>query len=1295
MAAEFVQRGRLCVEQGQLQEAVRVCRLGLLANPGDVEGRVVLGSALMALGRYDEVLGEMRSVLDHVPGHPSALALQGEALLRKGDAASAVAILEQAARGAPGDPYVEQLRAQAAAVAASAPASLHTVDIDPQLAGLDIHEIDTSMEVSADDLMEITPEPELLDSALLESSEGLTPVPTEDILTESSIEELDADLLTEATPTPFPSPLPLPSPSQQGVGTALQPARPVTPLPSPGIQEDDDGPFQDMRGTRVGGPPKSEAPETLEGDEVWTRPDVEALPAVDPPTPEPPTMEAPVLAPLPYAQPPIAAPQDPPTTPARGLVGAATRAVDKPASYERAESSIFEFDDEEETTGRPATIGTLFPDDDTPPPPSRPATIGTLFPEESTPAPKRAPSNRLATIGTLFPDDESEDPKTVDYDDHGAGRGPEVVSRHADMDVIRHGLSDPKGLASSEPRMSVQRASSRESLPPPPAPVPPEAAHPARGERRKVTAQAVPPVKKGKASKKKSKSPRKARRVPKAAWGAMTLLALAGGAAGGLKVREARLARQVETADKEVAALLQSDGYLATRKARDWVARIHGVVDNDESLARYAAAEARLAAEFGDSPERARQLLAMVAEKAQPGALEASAFLALADGDVSVALRDAAKLARLPGAGWSNHYIHARAQLLAGDGAAAKEAIDKAIASTPTLSGYVALARAEALVANFPEALAAIGRATALSEEHPVALIWQARILLASGDLPKNPSDPDDALAQVTVRAREGNDVSSSQGAWAGVVLAEIKLRRGDNDAARQALAEAKVGRPTDWMFSEMLTGVLIRLGEYEEALEEATRASASWPSRPKPRINRAQIRLAQGEPSAAIQVLDEVQGIEEFADALAVRGQAYLRLGKLSEAVTDLDRALALRPRFTEAVIARAQVDILQGRAKAAIGRLEPMYDKTAGPELAVAYAAALRTNGMPRKAREILTPLAGADGNLVGVIELAKLERLEGRYAEARKVFARAVKLDPDSWEAQLGAAELDIDDGRIDDGRKTLDALVASGVDNGAVLLACARARTLAGDTKGASELLDTVDAAWLGGAVARERGRILLRRLTPIEAISELQRAQSLQPNDTETRLLLMEAQLEARNQRGSARALEEITKSFRNSPVRASAAGLHALLTDRAEDAIAAFAEARSLLIDRKGSRLELSQVAYWLGRSYEVSGDLKQAMQWMQKAIKLNNSHALAHVWSGQIHHLEENPAQMVKSYEKAVAIDPGVAPMAWFFLGTHYNAEDKKDKAIEALEKFLQHYPENSGDIVVEAKVLLDSLRG
>ena len=108
-ASDFVTRGQALVASGQFQEAVKVCRLGLLGRPTTVEGRIVLGQALLALKRYDEVLAEMRVALDLDHGSAAAQTLKGEALLKKGDVPAAVEQLKKAQALSPGDPRVKQL----------------------------------------------------------------------------------------------------------------------------------------------------------------------------------------------------------------------------------------------------------------------------------------------------------------------------------------------------------------------------------------------------------------------------------------------------------------------------------------------------------------------------------------------------------------------------------------------------------------------------------------------------------------------------------------------------------------------------------------------------------------------------------------------------------------------------------------------------------------------------------------------------------------------------------------------------------------------------------------------------------------------------------------------------------------------------------------------------------------------------------------------------------------------------------------------------------------------------------
>jgi tetratricopeptide (TPR) repeat protein len=93
---EFIQRGKVLIVRRQYQEAVKVCRLGLLAHPTYIEGRLVLGMALMALSRHDEVLGEMRVALELAPENPMAHLLKGEALYHKRDFEQSLEVLERA-----------------------------------------------------------------------------------------------------------------------------------------------------------------------------------------------------------------------------------------------------------------------------------------------------------------------------------------------------------------------------------------------------------------------------------------------------------------------------------------------------------------------------------------------------------------------------------------------------------------------------------------------------------------------------------------------------------------------------------------------------------------------------------------------------------------------------------------------------------------------------------------------------------------------------------------------------------------------------------------------------------------------------------------------------------------------------------------------------------------------------------------------------------------------------------------------------------------------------------------------
>ncbi len=115
VSSAFVTKAWSLLDRGELLEAVGELRRGLLNQPKDLEGRLVLGAALVALGRFQQAASEMRIALDLDPNSAAALAVWGEALLRGGDKAGAAEIFRRALTLEPTDETIAALLREATA----------------------------------------------------------------------------------------------------------------------------------------------------------------------------------------------------------------------------------------------------------------------------------------------------------------------------------------------------------------------------------------------------------------------------------------------------------------------------------------------------------------------------------------------------------------------------------------------------------------------------------------------------------------------------------------------------------------------------------------------------------------------------------------------------------------------------------------------------------------------------------------------------------------------------------------------------------------------------------------------------------------------------------------------------------------------------------------------------------------------------------------------------------------------------------------------------------------------------
>ncbi len=115
----FVELAKALLERGDHGRAAQVCRRGLEHHPSSVQGRVLLGRALLAGGDERAGLIELESAAAVEPANPYGWNLAAEVLVEKGLHARAVGILEKALELQPSNEklhgWLERARSEAGA----------------------------------------------------------------------------------------------------------------------------------------------------------------------------------------------------------------------------------------------------------------------------------------------------------------------------------------------------------------------------------------------------------------------------------------------------------------------------------------------------------------------------------------------------------------------------------------------------------------------------------------------------------------------------------------------------------------------------------------------------------------------------------------------------------------------------------------------------------------------------------------------------------------------------------------------------------------------------------------------------------------------------------------------------------------------------------------------------------------------------------------------------------------------------------------------------------------------------
>jgi tetratricopeptide (TPR) repeat protein len=1211
--SDFVQRGLHLLERGEYQEAVKTCRLGLLGRPGAIEGRVVLGRALLALGRYDEVLAEMQVALDALPSYALAHMLRGEALYGKGDLFSARASLRLAAVLAPDDPEIAgKVRLAEAAPARparpqaprAAPAASEGTETKHyrRAAGSEpsVLEEDTASDDNPTSVLygETSGEPggapwerdeatslrEQKKRTLTFGEEASTTVHVAEELRQlepsfgddvetvmrAPLRALGTPAYGEAQPGRPLFPAHDDSAERRGPAEETLLTLPLSPQLVPGhsiangrtpnvAKKKNTEPLGDDalvevppppghgRSQQMGAPPGFGAAGASGGSGGGKPPRLPNAPSQPPPRRNPAGQSQPPPRPAPQVARPsksISVPPPIPSAPPAQPPGGNWQQQPVPAVGAQARTVL---------AGPPvrAPMG--------PPPGSQP------LPRPMPPPPSSPDGPLGAQRAGAF----------QAYQTAIAAQPPQQPYPVAPPPV------PPQSLPARAPAPPAASMSMSDSVPVMAAPAPAKSAKP------------------------RTKSKKKGRTgLATALWVLVGAAVIGGGVFAGFQIRDLRLRRQIDAAEKRATESSASDTWQGWRTARDGLASIAAARRTPESRAALARAQAILAYELGEGAQLASATLRPLGADSRTAA--ARAYMALIAGDAAAASREVGMIA--DGNAANADYLRGRVALLSGDAKAAIAALEKSHRAEPRPFTAVALAEAYVAADRWDDARTALDAALAKSAEHPALTIAKASLADRLGK--HTPATSAEDIARLERIAADGakpvtaqSRASRWQAAMALLTEAGLQLRRGERDAALNSIARALDLGVDEQRLAEASVVSLLGADLPEVATAGAKRGLAAWPQSMVLRTTLAQGAFAEGRMNEVIEALpDALIGKDPLA--LTVRARARLAAGDLEAARRDLDSAAAATS--PELLVARSLLKLASGESLPDAAKVPATR-----PDLALVAATAARLRGEPAAAVAMLEPLVrgplGAERYTIR-LELARAYRDVANYPGARAAYAELSALKNPT--VRLEAAQLLLEDRDPKGAREHIEALLRDVGDKatGLTLVEAMRIRTLTGAAASAESL---ADRAFKAGAppwmLHRETARIARRRDVFPAAVEALNKALDGSKADIDTLLLACDL-VDGAPEAFVAKVTKAVDERLAGTPDQLVAQAKLAIARGERDQAIELFGKATQKFMEKPASARRVAQASFGVGALAVVRGDWVQAKLKLETALELDPS---------------------------------------------------------------------------------------
>lgn len=342
-------------------------------------------------------------------------------------------------------------------------------------------------------------------------------------------------------------------------------------------------------------------------------------------------------------------------------------------------------------------------------------------------------------------------------------------------------------------------------------------------------------------------------------------------------------------------------------------------------------------------------------------------------GQFESALKCLKKAAELGDGSAATHYYHGRMLAELGRDDEAREALAQAVALDPnhvearTMMGVLSIQRGD-----LARAISELRVALRARADHVPAMAALARALVQSGDV-------DEAHKLASQAVQINPDQPAAQDAMARVYLAQ-----GHVDFAEQCLRNALKKAPESGELNGGMAAILRRTGRFREALKhyrEAIRrnyggsdvvlgasecltrvgdpqqawqlieqARQKWPKDRALNTRSAEVRLLNGEPDSALEIVEAID--DGMADLALLKARIAHAQGNTGDAYAQLEGLTAdPQPQVArEARLMTGRLKTLDRDLEGARAALEPlMQTATPDPDAVYTWVEACRHNGQP----------------------------------------------------------------------------------------------------------------------------------------------------------------------------------------------------------------------------------------------------------------------------------------------------------------------------------------------------------